>query len=136
MGIQLFLLCLHHIGQCIAVDPLHDIVGLPTSHLHDVGIWHAQGVRDRNVVVPKIMKAKLRLASAGTDSTAKAVGNLFRMQRDDTAVGRDDDLRHDLGRQDDSAIAFVGLGRWLDYPEIIFIQYHGLGDADAVARKV
>ena len=64
MGIQFFLLCLHHIGQCIAVDALHDIISFPATHLHDVGIGHTQGVRDRDIVMPEVVKTKPRLASA------------------------------------------------------------------------
>ena len=58
------------------------------------------------------------------------------MQRDDTAMGGNDDPGHDLGGKDDGTITLVGLGDWLDHPEIILIPDHGFGDADTVPGKV
>ena len=82
--------------------------------------------------MPEIVKTELRLASTRADGTPEAVGDLLRMQGDDTAMGGNDDPGHDLRRKDDGAVALVGFWYRLDHPEIILIPDHGLGDADTV----
>ena len=59
---QLVLHRLHHIGEGIPVDPVHDIVGLPAAHLHDIGVRDPQGVSDGDIVMPQIVEPKVRKA--------------------------------------------------------------------------
>lgn len=58
MFIQLRLLLLLHVGQSRPVIPLHDIICLPSSHFHDIGVRDPKDVRYAYVVVPERMKAE------------------------------------------------------------------------------
>ena len=86
MRVQLIFILTHVVTECITVHAPHDMLCLPSTHVHDIGVRNAYRVGYTYVVMPEVMQSEAVGEARGQHGSPESLGQLSWVDRHDPVL--------------------------------------------------